>query len=99
LAAQPAKKGSVAPLFKTYYAAAADAARACAPTRKDCQASGGTLSEDMFCKEFMNCLADRGNEDGRAYASGTERWRTLQDLNPVSAAQCEPAGSTRRFAR
>ena len=99
LAAKPARKDSTAPLFKTYYAAAAEAARVCEPARRDCEASGGTLSEDMFCNAFMNCLADRGKADGLSYASGAKPWLTLQDLKPAQPADCRRAATARTFAR
>jgi predicted acylesterase/phospholipase RssA len=99
LAAKPARKDSTAPLFKTYYAAAAEAARVCEPTRRGCESSGGTLSEDMFCTAFMNCLADRGKADGQSYAGGAKPWLTLQDLKPARPTDCRSDAAARSFAR
>lgn len=61
--------------FETYYADASKAACGCAKIREErCQSKFGVLDQDLFCKEFMNCLADRGYEDGIAYAMDSDRW-------------------------
>jgi predicted acylesterase/phospholipase RssA len=85
LASAPTAQG---PLFETYYASAAAAARACAPKQAECAGTGGLAGEDMFCQPFMNCLADQGYEDGRAYAGGSRPWLTFADLHLSSQADC-----------
>jgi hypothetical protein len=99
LAKEPVEDGSSKPLMKTYYAAAADAARACQPTRVGCQSPAGTLSEDMFCQAFMNCLADHGKEDGRAVASGNRQWLQLRDLNLSTQPNCGSTPSQRSLTQ
>jgi hypothetical protein len=88
LASAPESRSSNKPLLSTYYAAAANAAKSCAPKRLECTAPGGTLAEDMFCNAFMNCLADRGREDGRAYGRGERKWLQFADLNLSSTPSC-----------
>lgn len=70
LAMTPISAGPLegSPLFDVRYASAAAAAVACAPERDACRKSGGSLAEDGFCMPFMNCLADKGKEDGATYA-------------------------------
>ena len=99
LASQPLDGGSGPPLLSTYYAAAADAAAACQPERASCKSPAGTLSEDMFCNAFMNCLADRGKEDGRAYGSGQRQWLQLRDLNLSTQPNCQRSTVQRRIAQ
>ena len=92
LATEPvgASPGSATrPLFETYYAAAANAARICGPTRTDCK-TGGTLGEDQFCNAFMNCLANEGKKDGVAYAT-SGRWLTYADLDLSTQLNCKPS--------
>ena len=70
------KKDSCEPAqhrFTTYYAAAAEAAKECKPQLNKC------TSTDMFCKPFMKCLVEHGEEDGEAYANG-KKWLSLDDL-------------------
>lgn len=90
LAREPVAEDPGKPMFRTYYAAAAAAARVCAPTRVPCEAAGGSLiqGEDMFCQPFMNCLADKGREDGKAYASGGRPWLQLRDLDAFITPDC-----------
>lgn len=83
---------------RTFYAAAAAAAKACAPEKAKCVSStSGLNSEDMFCNAFMKCLADRGREDGLGMASGKKPWLTLQDLNLSSQPQPKGAQATRKW--
>ena len=84
--------GKPAPPARTFYAAAAAAAKVCAPEKAKCVSStSGLNSEDMFCNAFMTCLADRGRQDGLDMASGKKPWLTLRDLNLSS--QPRPAGA------
>jgi len=81
------------PMFQTYYAAAAAAAAACQPKKAGCKLDQGLLAEDMFCQPFMECLAERGREDGAAYARGERPWPQWSDLRrpPLSIKNTEPA--------
>lgn len=89
-AAGPVSPQNPERLFHTsLYAAADRAAVACAPELSHCTTSSGTLSEDLFCQPFMRCLADRGREEGRASALGTQTWRTLESLNLSSTPSCK----------
>lgn len=83
------------PLFATYYAAASTAAKDCEYSRKECGTSGSLGGEDMFCKEFMNCLATRGKVDGGAYATGSRPWLQIEDLNLSSKPSCDSRVPTR----
>lgn len=80
------------PLFDTYYAAAAAAARVCAPKRESCKKPGGTLGEDQFCNAFMNCLADEGRKDGIAFAR-TGKWMEFSELKLSSQPTCKPGAA------
>jgi len=92
--ADPAKPASPA---RTYYAAAAAAAKVCAPEKAKCVSStSGLNSEDMFCNAFMTCLADLGRQDGLDMASGKKRWLTLRDLN-LSSQPPKGSRATRRW--
>lgn len=83
---------------RTFYAAAAAAAKTCAPEKAKCTpATSGLNSEDMFCNAFMKCLADRGKEDGLAMASGAKPWLTLRDLNLSSQPRPERAQVRRKL--
>ena len=88
LAKAPLAADRPEPLFKTYYAAAAQAARVCEPKLSQCKAPSGTLSEDLFCQPFMNCLADHGNDDGKAYGEGRRPWLQLDKLNLSTEPTC-----------
>ncbi|MEZ5445171.1 MAG: patatin-like phospholipase family protein [Gammaproteobacteria bacterium] len=82
--------------FETYYADASEAACRCAEIREQkCQSTFGVLDQDLFCKEFMNCLADRGYEDGIAYAVDSGKWvkepRYLKiDSRPIACGTRPP---------
>ena len=65
--------------FATFYAAAADAAKQCVAAGKVCAA--GSTAGDLFCKPFMNCLADQGKQDGIDFASGKKPWLKASDIN------------------
>lgn len=93
LAKAPVAQGSSAPLFQTYYASGAGAARACEPKLSDCKTAVGVLGEDMFCKPYIECLAARGREDGRAQAQGQKAWLQLPDLNLSSTPACASGGA------
>ncbi len=93
--ADPSKPSSPA---HTYYAAAAAAAKVCAPEKAKCVSStSGLNSEDMFCNAFMTCLADRGRQDGLDMASGKKPWLTLRDLNLSSQPRAEGAQVRRKL--
>lgn len=93
--ADPSKPASPA---HTYYAAAAAAAKVCAPEKAKCVSStSGLNSEDMFCNAFMTCLADRGRQDGLDMASGKKPWLTLRDLNLSSQPRAEGAQVRRKL--
>ena len=74
-----AAEGIVAAPFATFYAAAAEAAKKCVADGKVCAAT--TAGGDLFCKPFMNCLADHGKQDGMDFASGAKPWLNAADLN------------------
>ena len=96
LAAKPDPYGKRT--FNTYYAAAAAAAKspACVAALKSPECAGGLSGDDLFCKPFMNCLADAGEKDGLAYASGQKPWLRFQDLNLSTEPLAAPA---RKFAQ
>jgi hypothetical protein len=98
LAKAPASQDPGKTEFSTHYASAAAAARACEPTRQACERSGGALAdtEDMFCRPFMNCLADRGKQDGSAYASGARPWLQVGDLNAFAQPDCSAGTGAKR---
>lgn len=86
--AVPSSSGpATEPLFETYYSTAADAAQVCAPKLAECTKTGGALADDQFCNPFMNCLADRGREDGARYAQ-SGKWLEFRDLNLSSVPDC-----------
>lgn len=99
LASEPVDGDSGKALLSTYYAAAANAAIACQPAKAACQSPAGTLSEDMFCNAFMNCLADRGSEDGRAYGRGEHPWLQLRDLNLSTQPNCQSNSGQRQLVQ
>jgi len=68
------------PMFLTFYAAPASAAATCAPEKRNCKANNGLLAEDMFCQQFMVCLANEGRRDGAAYARGERHWPQWSDV-------------------
>jgi len=82
-------------LFKTYYAAAASAAVACEEERKKCNKTGSPTSDDVFCNPFMNCLADKGEADGKKFAI-TGNWLSIDDLCLGSNPDCEPIQNVKR---
>jgi hypothetical protein len=84
-------------MFETRYAAAAEAASFCAPKLRDCDGKGNAGSDDIFCNAFMQCLADRGRQDGIDYARGTRQWLTLDDLCLGSKPNCQTAGRLKRL--
>jgi hypothetical protein len=88
--------GSSKRMFETRYAAAAGAANYCAPKLRDCDGKGTAGSDDIFCNAFMNCLADRGKQDGIDYATGKKQWLTIDGLCLGSAPNCRQAGVIRR---
>ena len=80
------------PRFETSYASAAAAACACAAEQASCAGGGGLGGGDMFCQPFMECLAEHGQADGQAYASGAHPWLRIGDVFPARRAVCpEPA--------
>jgi len=83
-------------LFTTYYAAAASAADLCETKLHECTKNDAPTSDDMFCKPFMNCLADQGEKDGEAFANGTKAWLTLDDLCLGSDPECTQTHKTHR---
>jgi len=86
--------GTPMPLFQTFYAAAADAARTCTSQRATCTTTGEALGEDQFCNAFINCLADEGRKDGVKFAT-TGKWLAFSDLNLSSQPTCtHPDGSS-----
>ncbi|MBK7616774.1 MAG: patatin-like phospholipase family protein [Burkholderiales bacterium] len=96
LAQSPVAPGQKEPLFRTFYASAARAAKQCEPKLAQCAEASGTLSEDLFCQPFMICLADQGRADGKAYGQGVQPWLTLADLNLSSETDCSRSIVQRR---
>jgi hypothetical protein len=62
-------------------------------------AAGGGLNHDLFCQRFMNCLADEGEADGKAYAEGSRPWLSFDELNLSSDSNCNPSSPLRPFVR
>ncbi|MDE2367364.1 MAG: patatin-like phospholipase family protein [Burkholderiales bacterium] len=75
--------------FVTMYAAAAAAAKHCAPKKAQCATTSGLNGEDMFCNPFMNCLADEGRVDGADYGSGRKPWLKASQLNLSSRSPAD----------
>lgn len=99
LARQPVAPGRAEALFKTFYASAAQAARQCEAALEPCGQAGGTLDEDLFCRPFMECLADQGRADGKAYGRGERPWLALVDLNLSSDPGCSTSKVHRRVGQ
>ena len=85
--------------FQTFYAAAAEASQLCRSTLTQCPPTSGLLGEDLFCKPFMNCLADRGKDDGKAVGEGLKRWLQIGDLNLSSVPACASAPARSMLSR
>lgn len=79
--------GSSGRLFETFYVSAASAAEKCCKNEpKHCEKG----SDDIFSSSFMKCLAERGIDDGEAYAQNNG-WQSFNDLGLGSL----PDGKTR----
>jgi len=96
LAQRPLSRKDPTPTFKTYYAAAANAASSCEPIRKTCDQDGA--GGDLFCPAYETCLAARGRDDGitavTGGAAGDGRWLRFEKLSLGSQSACVKQSTT-----
>lgn len=76
-------------LYETSYAGAARAAEQCKLTLTQCESTNSPTDDDLFCRPFMNCLADVGRQDGKDYASRNKPWPTLDQFCLGSDPNCK----------